>query len=225
MAVIRLTRPAAADGAGVLGNAPIQATNNDVDTAFEPQDDDEDDDTGSEYEAGPSAGAAKRKRARSGFRDGGPSSRPAKITLKMGPKPIARLASNAVSSAASPASTNSGRKRKSSNHDGDSIDSSQETDTAQDFSPSPSRSPSPVGFTGHHNVGDDYPAAPPSRMVELKGSKFLTKLLRGSKVQNANGEYVGSTVKDLGGLELKADHQSRPLWIDGDGKMWVKGGL
>jgi DNA excision repair protein ERCC-3 len=129
-----------------------------------------------------------------------------------------------ASSAASPAtSTSSVRRHKRGAIDGNGSADGSEVDTAQEFSPTPSGSASPVGFTGRHTIGDDYPSAPPSRMVELKGSKFLTKLLRSSKLQTASGEYVSSAVKDLGGLELRPDHQSRPLWIDGDGKIILEG--
>ena len=44
---------------------------------------------------------------------------------------------------------------------------------------------------------------------QITGSEFLTKLLA----------WKSRPVKDLGGLELKADHTARPLWIDNHGRM------
>lgn len=46
-------------------------------------------------------------------------------------------------------------------------------------------------------------------MRQITGSEFLTQLLASKS----------RPVKDLGGLELKADHVARPLWIDNHGRM------
>jgi hypothetical protein len=58
------------------------------------------------------------------------------------------------------------------------------------------------------NNGDEYDSDDEGPR-QITGSEFLTKLLA----------WKTRPVKDLGGLELKADHTARPLWIDNHGRM------
>jgi len=64
-------------------------------------------------------------------------------------------------------------------------------------------------FDDDEDGGEDGDDSDDDGPRQITGSEFLTKLLA----------YKTRPVKDLGGLELKADHTARPLWIDNHGRM------